>query len=300
MSLIELTLQRVKAAKEAGKGTPASRPGAGAGAGQPPAVGAGGVGAAGDAQAAVLRDPEITIDEAFLREKGLLALQAHEHQQRGEFRQIKYGLLRDMNGAAGDGLVLVTSALQGEGKSFSSFHLALSLASEQDYTVVLVDADVIRPSLTRMLGLEERPGLMNALIDAATNVESLILGTNIRGLSFLPSGHAAEHATEHFASARMGEVIRQILSVPNRVVVVDTLPLLLTTEARALTALGGQIVMVVRAESTPQTAVSEAIDLLGEGANVKLVLNAAVRSKALGYYGMGYGYDYQTNKDKSP
>jgi Mrp family chromosome partitioning ATPase len=144
---------------------------------------------------------------------------------------------------------------------------------------------------------------MNALIDPGTSVESLILPTNVRGLSFLPAGLHEERATEFFSSARMAELSRQLLSVPNRIVVVDTLPLLLTTESRALASLGGQIVMVVRAESTPQNAVLEAIDLLGEGANVKLLLNAAVRAK-FEYYGLGHGhgYDYTNNtrKEKTP
>jgi Mrp family chromosome partitioning ATPase len=249
-----------------------------------------------------VENPDIVITEAFLRENGLSAPLTHEHQQRAEYRHIKYGLLRDV-ARTSNRLILVTSALQGEGKSFSSFHLAASLASEQDYTVLLVDADVIRPSLTRMLRQENRAGLMNAVADASTNVEALIATTNVRGLSFLSAGPPDERATEHFASARMGEVMRKLLSVPNRIVVVDTLPLLLTTEARALTSMGGQIVMVVRAESTPQNAVLEAVELLGEGANAKLLLNAAVRSKALEYYGMGHGYDYvpnKTNKEKTP
>jgi Mrp family chromosome partitioning ATPase len=147
-----------------------------------------------------------------------------------------------------------------------------------------------------MMGFENRPGLMDAVMDVNANLDSLIAPTSIRGLSFMPAGRHDERATEHFASARMGTVINQLLSVPNRLVVVDTLPLLLTTEARALTALGGQIVLVVRAESTPQNAVSEAIELLGEGPNVKLLLNGVVRNKALAYYGLGHGYDYYSHK----
>lgn len=300
MSLIELALQRVKADSAKGnaeKGT--ASPGLPVASGAPQRNDP----APAPRVESEPREPEVFITEAFLREKGLLAPEAHEHQQRAEYRHIKYGLLREINRQGGHGLILVTSALQGEGKSFSSVHLALSLASEQDYTVVLVDADVIRPSVSRLMGCEDRPGLMNVLVDGSTNIESLILPTNVRGLSFLPSGRHEERATEFFSSARMAEITRQLLSVPNRIVVVDTLPLLLTTESRALASLGGQIVLVVRAESTPQNAVMEAIELLGEGANVKLLLNAAVRSKALEYYGLGgHGYDYTTNtkKEKTP
>jgi protein-tyrosine kinase len=294
MSLIELALQRVKADSartSADKAAPQAA--------HSPAL-RNDIAPAG-VPAVDVENPDIVITEAFLRDHGLSAPQSHEHQQRAEYRHIKYGLLRDAAQTRSN-LILVTSALQGEGKSFSSFHLASSLASEQDYTVLLVDADVIRPSLSRMLGRDDQPGLMSAVADASINVETLISTTSVRGLSFLGAGPADEHATEHFASARMGEVMRQLQSIPNRIVVVDTLPLLLTTEARALTALGGQTVLVVRAESTPQNAVLEALDLLGEGVRTKLLLNAAVRSKALEYYGMGHGYDYlpnKANKEKS-
>jgi protein-tyrosine kinase len=288
MSLIERALQRVKAeGKQAGGNVPerSAENAASATVFQPPVVGT--------------REPEIFITDAFLREKKLAAPHAQEHQQRAEYRHIKYGLLRETRRTAANNLIMVTSALQGEGKSFTSFHLAMSLASEQDYTVVLVDGDIIRPSLTRMIGIEERLGLMDAVKDEALHVESLLIPTNIRGLSVLPAGHGDDRNTEHFASTRMRAVMEQLLSVPNRLVVMDTLPLLLTTEARALALLGGQIIMVVRAESTPQPAVKQAIDLLGD-ANVKLLLNGAVRSKALGYLGFGYGYDYTGNREAGP
>ena len=243
--------------------------------------------------------PELQITDALLRDKGLRAEADDEAQQRAEYRHIKHGLTAELREPNARRIVLMTSALQGEGKSFSAAHLAMSLAVEPDYTVLLVDADVIRPNLTRTFGLAGRPGIMDAVADPNVDVQSLIVTTSIDGLSILPAGRANENATEFFASDRMREVIEQLLAVPNRIVVIDSLPLLLTTEARALAPVAGQIVMVVRAESTPQSAVKQAIELLGEGANVKLLLNAIVRSKALGYYmggEYGYGYDYKTEK----
>jgi Mrp family chromosome partitioning ATPase len=190
-------------------------------------------------------------------------------------------------------MTLIASALPGEGKSFSSANLALSLALEPDYTVVLVDADVIKPNLTRLFGLLGRPGLMDAAADPSIDVESLIVSTNVEGLSLLPAGRTDANATEYFASARMQTLVDQLLEVPNRLLVADSLPLLLTTEARALVPLAGQVVLVVRAESTPQQAVLQAVDLLGEDVNVKLLLNAVVRTKAQSYMGYGYyGYNY--------
>lgn len=240
----------------------------------------------------VCANPTLQITEDFLRTQGLRAEPEDELQQRAEYRHIKHGLMVELREQDARRIVLITSALQGEGKSFSAAHLAMSLAVEPDFTVLLVDADVIRPNLTRTFGLNGRPGIMDAAADASIDVQSLIVTTNIEGLSLLPAGRPHENATEHFATERMREVIEQLLAVQNRIVVIDSLPLLLTTEARALAPVAGQIVMVVRAESTPQNSVQAAIGLLDEEANVKLLLNATVRTKMLGYLGTEYGYSY--------
>lgn len=241
----------------------------------------------------VATNPQLLIDDALLAQAGLLAPPTQRRQLVSEYRHIKRRLLAEIQADAVNRLVLIASALPGEGKSFSSANLALSLALEPDYTVVLVDADVIKPNLTRIFGLAGRPGLMEAAGDATVDIESLIVSTNVEGLSILPAGRANPNATEYFASTRMQAVIDQLLAVPNRLLVVDSLPLLLTTEARALVPLAGQVVLVVRAESTPQQAVLQAIDLLGTQVNVKLLLNAVVRTKAQAYMGYGYyGYHY--------
>ncbi len=243
--------------------------------------------------------PELVISEQLLLEKGLLAEPEEESQQRAEYRHIKYGLMAGLREPDARRIILITSALQGEGKSFSAAHLAMSLAVEPDHTVLLVDADIIRPNLTRTFGLSGRPGIMDAVADPTIDVQSLIVTTSIEGLSILPAGRTHENATELFSSSHMHEVLEQLLAVPNRIVVIDSLPLLLTTEARALAPIAGQVIMVIRAESTPQNAVQDAIALLGEQANVKLLLNAVVRPKILGYMG-GYGYGYNYNSGNSP
>jgi exopolysaccharide/PEP-CTERM locus tyrosine autokinase len=213
---------------------------------------------------------------------------------------VKRRLLAEVQAGTANRLVLMASALPGEGKSFSSANLAMSLALEPDYTVLLVDADVIKPNLSRVFGLTERPGLVDAVADASADVESMIVTTSVEGLSILPAGRTDPNATELFASSRMQQVVDQLLAVPNRLVVFDSLPLLLTTEARALVPLAGQILLVVRAESTPQQAVLQALDLIGDEANVKLMLNAVVRTKAMKYMGYGYyGYDYNYGDDNA-
>jgi protein-tyrosine kinase len=134
--------------------------------------------------------------------------------------------------------------------------------------------------------------LMNALADDSIDIESLVVTTDIEGLSVLPAGSASDHATEYFASDRMRAVIDRLAAVPNRIIVIDSLPLLLTTEVRALIPLASQVLLVVRAESTPQAAVHQAVGLIGEDVNLKVVLNAVVRTPLSQYLGYGQGFDY--------
>jgi protein-tyrosine kinase len=241
------------------------------------------------------------VTDTLLDAAGLLAPHDQQRQVTSEYRHIKRRLLAEIQAGSASRMILMASALPGEGKSFSSANLAFSLALEPDFTVVLVDADVIKPNLTRVFGLLNRQGLMDAAADRSVDVESLIVSTNIEGLSILPAGRTDANATEYFASSRMQEIVNELLAVPNRLLVVDSLPLLLTTESRALVPLAGQVVLVVRAESTPQQAVLQAVDLLGEDANVKVVLNAMVRTKAQAYMGYGYyGYNYNYGEGTEP
>lgn len=242
--------------------------------------------------------PVLEVNQAFLRSKGLIAPDDQERQQRAEYRVIKRGLLSELNKPDATRMVLISSALEGEGKSFSSIHLAMSLAMEPDHSVLLVDADVIRPKLTRIFGLADQDGIMDAVSDPSKDIRRMIVPTSIERLSILPAGRPNDNATEYFASARMRQLLRQLLEVPNRIVVVDSLPLLLTTEARALASIAGMVLLVVRAESTPQSAVLQAIESLGEGINVKLMLNAVVRTKFMDYMGLGYGYRYDRPEGK--
>jgi capsular exopolysaccharide synthesis family protein len=239
-------------------------------------------------------EPQLRLTDSMLQEAGLRPPTEQANQMSAEYRHIKRQLLAGMPrlNSTNNRLIVVTSALAGEGKSFSAANLALSFALEPDYVTLLVDADVVKFSTTRSFGLTGRRGLMDAAIDASVDVESLVVSTDIPGLSIMPAGRPNANATEHFASARMAEIIESLLAPVNRILIVDSLPLLLTTEARALVAHGGQVVMVVRAESTPRRAVTQALELLDEGIDVKFVLNAVERDKLSGYYGYEYTYTY--------
>ena len=234
----------------------------------------------------------------MLESSGLRAPPNLAHQQTAEYRHIKRQLIASMAELKGEfrQVMLITSSLAGDGKTHSATNLALSLAMEPDFSVLLIDADVAKPRLSRLFGLEGRPGLMDALSHHDKNPESMVLTTNIEGLSLMPAGHINPHATELFASARMHEVVRALCRPANRIIVVDALPLLLATESRALLPIAGQIVVVVRADVTPRAAVRQSLELIGEGAHVNLLLNGTEKDGfGKGRYS-GYNYTYTYGK----
>ena len=165
------------------------------------------------------------------------------------------------------------------------------MALEKDIEVLLVDADVAKPHVSRILGVENEKGLLDLLVDTQLHANQVILRTDVSGLSVLPAGQRIETATELLASDRMAQVVEQ-LAAPDgrRIVVFDSPPLLLSTESRVLVSSAGQVVLVVRAEVTAQQAVKDAIAAIGEGKPVSLILNQTSAPPAGGYYGYGsYG-----------
>jgi protein-tyrosine kinase len=238
---------------------------------------------------AVLGQP-VVIDSGALRAAGLLPPQQEEHQLAQQYRRVKRPLIASAIGRGaprvqGGQLIMVTSALQGEGKTFTSVNLALSMSIDKDVHIVLVDADVAKPQISRLLGLEDAEGLLDALRRTDLEVERLIRPTDVPNLSILPAGTRSSEATELLASARMEQVTAGLAERDRqRIVLFDSPPLLHTTESHALAQSMGQVVVVVRAESTPQPVLLDALKLLEGHRAVSLVLNQSVKSARTAYY----------------
>lgn len=241
---------------------------------------------------------QISIDLERLASLGFLAPDAEKSQIAEEFRVVKRPLITNVQ--AGDALekhrnlIMVTSSMPGEGKSFCALNLALSIAMERDITVMLVDADVAKPSVLNNLGLRAEAGLMDLLLDRSLQVGDVLLKTNIEKFSILPAGRRHKHATELLASDGMARLLNEIATrYPDRIVIFDSPPLLVTSEARELAAHMGQIVMVVEAGRTSQDAVNEALSYLQVCDIVNLLMNKTESLTAMdGYGGYGYGYGY--------
>lgn len=234
----------------------------------------------------------IAIDFNLLRAQGELPEAGLERRFADYYREIKRPLVQEMLAGevrADSRIVLVTSALPGEGKTFTALNLALSIARERDVSVLLVDADLPKGHLSRTFGLQGEPGLLDALADESMDVDSLVVGTDIKGLEILPAGKPMEGAAELIASARMAQIATRLARHPRRLVLLDSPPLLASSEARALKQIPGQILIVTRAGMTPRQALLDAIALIDKTKLHGLVLNDAHASDGDGYYSH-YGY----------
>jgi exopolysaccharide/PEP-CTERM locus tyrosine autokinase len=245
----------------------------------------------------------VELDLVFLAASGIVTPSAPRSTVADQFRVIKRPLIANAVGKGAatlkhGNLIMVTSAMAGEGKSFTAVNLAMSIAAELDHTVVLVDADVGQPSVLRMLGLPPGPGLLDVL-ERKAELSDVLLKTSVDKLTVLPSGTPHEKATELLASDAMSALLEDMATrYPDRIIIFDSPPLLLTTESRVLASHMGQIVFVVAAGGTQQAAVQQALDTIESCPVRLLVLNKArVGSKAYSY-GYGYGYGVSAAKEQ--
>src|ERR1700722_3848844 len=169
----------------------------------------------------------VRIDRMRLRAAGFVPDENQERRFADQYRRIKRPILMQVQvltaaRAPGARFVLMASALPGDGKTFTSINLALSMARERDVSVLVMDADVAKPHISRIFGIDQEPGLLDTLADDNVDIESLVLPTDVPGLSVLPAGHRHEAATELLASARMDQVITRLAARdPRRIVLLD-------------------------------------------------------------------------------
>ena len=290
MSIVEKALERARAAPGAeaelravaAPGGAAARPGA-------PRVLAGG----GQVRVA----STIRIDQERLRAFGLLPpADGDSRRLTDEIRRIKWALLKalgsnDAGASAPRNVILVSSAVPGEGKSFTALNLALSMATEGDHRAWLIDTDAVRPHLSRALDIDERPGLLDVIASPEMTLEDALVGTDIPGLYVMPNGQQRTNAPELLGSTRASQLLASISRAYSDVVVIlDSAPILATSIPQALAPSASHIVVAVKAEATASHAVTEALAQLHRTQNVSLVLNQVPRSRRSDYYTY---YDYK-------
>lgn len=244
----------------------------------------------------------IQVDFEKLVESGFLARSEDQDLIADQFRRVKRPVLQlafDSDLVITDyrNLIMVASALPGAGKSFCSLNLAQSIATERDIGTVLVDADVLKPSISRGLGLQDQPGLIDFLLDDNIQLQDVLIATDLNDIIVLPAGRRHPDATELLASRRMRELMKQLADhFPDRAVVFDTPPLLITNEAQVLAERMGQIVLVIEARVSSQESVNRALGLLNRDKPINAILNKSRSATVSGYQSDDYGYYPYPNK----
>jgi len=290
VSIIEQAAERLERLKQAGIDVPVGAPKPGQ-----PQPGAAAEGAMSPkppkADQPKKQSRRVSIDIERLRAQNLVTPDAPNTKTASEFRVIKRPLIANAQGKGTPAvrrgnLIMVTSSLAKEGKTFVAMNLALSIAMEVDTTVLLVDGDVIAPSVMRTFGLKGSKGLIDLLTMRTLDVSDVLLKTNINRLSILPAGSPHDRASELLASDGMARLIEELATrYPDRIILFDSPPLLATTESRELASHMGQIVLVVEADRTVRGNVEDALSKVESCPVVMTVLNKAVESEVGTYYG---------------
>jgi exopolysaccharide/PEP-CTERM locus tyrosine autokinase len=242
-------------------------------------------------EAPARRSRRVEIDLQRLAAAGYVTPTAPRSRLADEMRVIKRPLISNAQGKSAApieaaNLIMVTSAVPGEGKTFMAINLAISIAMELDTTVLLVDADVARPAIPERLGIQQVKGLLDLLTGKEIEVSDVMLSTNIERLSILPAGTPHSRATELLASDAMARLVEEMASrYPDRILVFDAPPLISSTESRVLATHMGQIVVVVEADRTPQARVKQALATVEQCPVVMTLLNKIERAESASYYG---------------
>lgn len=313
MSLIEEAAKRLEQLRQAGVEIPGEpeAPAAAKASAAPPVVTRATVAAPSTptpapASAPEVRTRQVTINLEALGAAGFITPQSSRSQIAEEFRVIKRPLIANAMGkgaapVANGNLIMVTSAVPNEGKTFTAINLAMSIAMELDNTVMLVDADVAHPSVLNVLGLPPGRGLLDVLQKDSKELSDVMLKANVEKLTLLPAGTQHPRATELLASDAMVDLLQEMATrYSDRIIIFDSPPLLVTTEAHVLASHMGQIVMVTRAEQTLQNQVKQALATIDNCPVKMMVLNRS-RPDPLGSYGYGYGsYGYGYGQKQGP
>lgn len=227
---------------------------------------------------------------------------------------VTFSLTNDVDGGY---VVAVTSALQGEGKSFNAVNLAISYA-QADKKVLLIDCDLRRPKISRLLDLKSDFGLSNILVSPSL-VENSLKNTPVDNLDVIISGDIPPNPSELLGSSKMEEILKWARENYD-LIILDTPPINVVTDTVVLSSMIDGILFVVRAGRTERQDIIQAIDKL-EYAQARIlgfILNDIDQGKgakgykkyrykkynkyshyAYGYtYGYGYGYGYKPKESK--
>ena len=206
----------------------------------------------------------------------------------------QFRVLRTRIETVGPCTLMITSALDLEGKTLCAVNLAVALAMGIGAGAILIDADLRRPAAGSLFGSQGRAGLLECLTGEA-RWQDCLMPTSQEGLQVLPAGGHTGIAAELLGSEQMRQIITELRSeFPQHRILLDTPPILLTADPLVVARHMDHILLVVRAGVTPRRAVSQAIEALGADRFLGVVLNDATDNVSDSYY---YGSRYSYNRD---
>ncbi len=242
------------------------------------------------------------LDQDKLIRLGLLAPLEHAVPVADEFRRIKRPIIDNAlkHGPTNSdhmNLIMIASPLPGAGKTFCSVNLAASISLERELTVMLVDADVAKPHISDAFGLAGRPGLIDILEDEDLPIDEVLVRTDLNDIQVLPAGREHAQSTELLASERMEAIMQEMATrYADRLIVMDSPPMMVTSEAQTIARQAGQIALVVECGITTESDIEDALELMNPDKAINIILNKSLYSQASGYYG---SYDnYGFNEDR--
>ncbi len=239
---------------------------------------------------------------------GYLPADYEASRQFSEFRQIKRPILKKafakepVEGGLPRNMVMISSAVPGEGKTFCAINLTLNMILERDITVMLMDVDCMRRSLSKIFGVEALPGLVEVL-EGDRNIEDVIINTAIPKLKILPAGRAHQHTAELLAGDRMKRLAKELAErYSDRIILMDAPPLLAANDAEIISHYAGQAMIVVEAGKTSQSLIQQALACIDTTqTETGLVLNKRLGGILAENDSYGYGYygDYHSGDEAS-
>jgi len=244
------------------------------------------------AQAERVNKP-VTIDLNKLGRLGFLTADCKNQSLFEQFRRIKMPILSaafrtDTGRERNKNILMVTSAMSGEGKTYNAINLSFSITLEYNFTVLFMDVDLTGRSMTRLFGLEDSPGLTEYLTSDRASISQYFYKTNIEKLSVIPSGKPNPRSTELLTSSRMNRLLSELSDRYNdRLIIMDTPPLMQDSSSVAISKLANIIAVIVEAEKTPRHLVVEALKQVKDKKDVNIILN-----KSNQHFGEGNYYYY--------
>jgi receptor protein-tyrosine kinase/non-specific protein-tyrosine kinase len=216
-----------------------------------------------------------------------------------QFRKLKTSII-ETEGSNDKRCILITSSVSGEGKTLTASNLAISIAQEIQQYVLLIDADLRRPGLYKYFGVPSSPGLSEYL-NENIDLSQLLVKTPVPKLSILPAGKPTNKAAELFASQKMRNLVREIKSrYDDRYIIIDSTPVMSTTESDILSQQADKIVFVVKAGKTPREVVKRSLFHLEKNKDkiIGIVFNNADIEASRYSYSYYQYYDYYGESKK--